>query len=140
MKKLYELFRKPGLNASANVRRSARGTTYMETIVSIAIIGICTLIIFNALVKRKELRQRTSYEERAILALISEADLIRSGAASLNGGKHAFTPNTGQGFPRTQAFYTISKSDTPGCLKAAIAMTWEYRGWQGRRLEIYVHQ
>ncbi len=119
---------------------SNNGFTYLESLVSLLIIGFCALIL-NAELPAKE-RGRTNLElhTRAILALSSQADLIRSGMAPLTPGKHPFVKSEYllKNIPDARAHYAVSETQTPGLLKVMLRIDWK-RGVH-REFQIYVQK
>src|SRR5262245_18070647 len=109
MKKFVVYFRTPALTRreKREVRKRSAGFSLMEVIVALAILGLCALILGGGISRNKALRSSADLHARATAVLISRADLIRSGGASLSPGKHDFRALH---LPKAAAYYEVSKT------------------------------
>ena len=120
-----------------------RGFTYLESVVALAIIGICALTLFSSFRSAEASRKRAEQHARAISALISQADLIRSGMAPRDPGRHSFAMEDKllKDLRGARGYYMVSRlPKTPGLLSVKIHLTWHDRIARRRSLEIYVRE
>lgn len=118
-----------------------KGYTLVEVISSVVIIGIIILMLNVSLQHHQKVKVWSVYQKRAMVALTSEADLIRSirGEALLP-GRHAFlhAANVLKGLPGSKGYYIVSTSKYDGVARVKISLRWYDRKIHRKELKIYV--
>jgi prepilin-type N-terminal cleavage/methylation domain-containing protein len=120
---------------------SNRGFSYIELVFSLAILGICFLILVPSIIGRNVHNKRMEYNMRAVSALASQADLIRAGTRdALTTGTHEFTLKEQllQDLPEARASYRVFPTNIPGLKRVHLVVSWQYGGTHDKELEIYV--
>jgi type II secretory pathway pseudopilin PulG len=118
-----------------------RGTTYVEVVASLAILGICILILVPVLSMKKGQDERMRDHLHAMTLLISEADRLRHHAGGdLAIGRHPFSSlgETHPQGPLFQAYYDVETTSTPGLLSVRMKVTWRHHGSHQKEMALYV--
>jgi len=119
-----------------------RGFTYVEVVASLAILGMCVLILVPVLSTKK--RHETDMRDhlRAMALMISEADLLRSHAGDPPSiGRHAFSSleKPSPKIPSFTATYDVNATDTAGLMKIKLRVVWQRHGRHQKEMDIYVY-
>ncbi len=107
------------------------------------IIGFCALILFSSFSLKEQHQKNAGMHTRAMAALVSEADIIRSGLASTQIGPHDFVraDRLLAGLPRAKGSYAVSTmKEVRGLLRIRIRVAWQDRFPHKRELEIFVNE
>lgn len=128
------------------MRKSAgflnRGLTYVEVVVSLALLGMCVLILVPVLSTKKFHETDMRDHLCAMALMISEADLLRSQAGDLTSiGRHQFSSleKSSSIIPSLRAYYDVTSTDTAGLMKIKLRIEWKRHGLHQKEMDIYVY-
>ena len=118
-----------------------RGLTYVEVVASLALLGMCVLILVPVLSTKK--RHETEMRDHlyAMALMISEADLLRGHAgAPMSIGRHPFSSleKPSSRIPSLKATYEVKAAETAGLMKIKLQVVWQRHGRHQKEMDLYV--